>query len=67
MVIDLANPEQSLATLAGGQSEDPASPHYADQMKIWVDGQYLPLYFCRSPGELPPAEIESQLSLEPEE
>jgi len=67
MVIDLANPEQSFAILAGGQSEDPASPHYTDQMKFWVDGQYLPLYFCPSPGELPPAQIESQLFLEPEE
>jgi len=67
MVIDLANPEQSFAILEGGQSEDPASPHYADQMKFWVDGQYLPLYFCPSPGGLPPAQIESQLFLEPEE
>jgi penicillin amidase len=67
MVIDLGNPERSFAILAGGQSENPTSPHYDDQMKLWLDSQYLPLYFCPAPGELPPAQVESQLSLEPEE
>jgi acyl-homoserine lactone acylase PvdQ len=27
----------------GGQSEDPASPHYADQMLLWCTGKYIPL------------------------
>lgn len=65
MVIDLTNPEQSFAVMAGGQSEDPASLHYDDQVRFWIDGQYLPLYFCQSPRELPPEQIESQLFLEP--
>ena len=30
---------------------DPASSHYDDQVKFWVDGQYLPLYSYPSPGE----------------
>jgi hypothetical protein len=45
---------------------DPASPHYDDQPKFWVDGQYLPLYSYPSPGEFRPSQIESQLILEPE-
>jgi penicillin amidase len=66
MVIDLGNPEQSFAVNAGGQSEDPARRHYDDQVKFWVDGQYLPLYSYPAPGELRPSQIESQLILEPE-
>jgi penicillin G amidase len=27
----------------GGQSEDPASPWYTDQVALWWDGQYLPV------------------------
>jgi penicillin amidase len=27
----------------GGQSEDPASPWYADLVPLWWDGQYLPV------------------------
>ena len=44
----------------------PANPHYDDQVKFWVDGQYLPLYSYPAPGELRPSQIESQLILEPE-
>ena len=46
--------------------EDPAHRHYDDQVKFWVDGQYLPLYSYPAPGELRPSQIESQLILEPE-
>ncbi len=45
---------------------DPTCPHYDDQLKFWVDGQYLPLYSYPAPGEFRPAQIESQLILEPE-
>ena len=45
---------------------DPAHRHYDDQVKFWVDGQYLPLYSYPAPGELRPSQIESQLILEPE-
>jgi penicillin amidase len=27
----------------GGQSENPASPWYDDQILLWWDGQYLPM------------------------
>jgi penicillin amidase len=27
----------------GGQSENPASPWYADQIPLWWDNQYLPM------------------------
>ena len=44
----------------------PVNPHYEDQLKFWVDGQYLPLYSYPAPGRFRPAPIESQLILEPE-
>jgi penicillin amidase len=39
MVIDLANPDASVCVLAGGQSGHAASPHYADQLPLWLEGQ----------------------------
>ena len=30
---------------------DPACPHCDDQVKFWVDGQYLPLYSYPSRGK----------------
>jgi penicillin amidase len=46
-VIDLANPDQSLAILCGGQSGHPASPHYADQIVMWRRGEMRPAPFSR--------------------
>jgi penicillin G amidase len=65
MLVDFANLEGSVGVYPGGQSEDPASPHYADQMKPWAEGRYLPLYFYSSPKEFRPGETESTLALEP--
>ena len=36
--------------MAGGQSGDPASPHFADQITRYVDGNLRPIYFY--PDEL---------------
>ena len=33
----------------GGQSENPASPWYDDQVPLWWDGQYLPVPFPAGP------------------
>ncbi|HUI40642.1 MAG TPA: penicillin acylase family protein [Terriglobia bacterium] len=66
MVVDLGDLENSAGMYPGGQSEDPASPHYDDQMKPWAEGHYLPLPFPGKPGTLPPGQTESVLVLTPE-
>jgi penicillin amidase len=40
IVVDLADPMKAVATLAGGQSGNPLSEHYADGLLDWRDGQY---------------------------
>jgi len=39
-VVDLKDPMGAVATLAGGQSGNPLSPHYADWLTDWRDGRY---------------------------
>jgi penicillin amidase len=63
MVIDLSNVGHSFGMYPGGESEDPASPHYDDQMKPWAEGRYLPLYFYASASQFQPGEVESVLVL----
>jgi penicillin amidase len=38
--VDLADPMKAAATLAGGQSGNPLSEHYADGLLDWRDGVY---------------------------
>ncbi len=37
--------------LPGGQSENPDSPHHADEAELWRHNQQPPLYFNRSDVE----------------
>lgn len=39
IVVDLKDPMQASATLAGGQSGNPLSRHYADWLEDWRDGK----------------------------
>jgi len=39
MAVDLAQPEQALFSLPGGQSGNPCSPHYDDLLPLWRAGQ----------------------------
>ena len=39
MVIDLADPDRSMAVLAGGQSGHSASGHATDQLPLWIRSQ----------------------------
>jgi len=40
----------------GGQSENPASPWYADQIPLWWAGQYLPVPEPASAAQPPSAQ-----------
>jgi len=42
-VIDLDDPERSRFVLAGGQSGNPLSPHYADLFDLWLRGEGVPI------------------------
>lgn len=63
MVIDLADVERSRFVLAGGQSGNPLSPHYADLLELWLRGDGIPIAW--SPEAVAAATIE-QLTLEPD-
>ena len=65
MVVDFSDLGHSFGMYPGGQSEDPTSPHYDDQMKPWAAGRYLPLYFYPSPQAFQAGQVESVLVLEP--
>ena len=45
MIIDLKNLENSVSILAPGQSGNPASPHYQDQVEAWFKGYYHPILY----------------------
>ncbi len=58
MIVDLADPAQSVGVYPGGQSEDPGSPHYDDLMRLWAAGNYAPLNAVGEPDGLPgPAKV----------
>lgn len=52
-IIDLAQPARSVGIYPGGQSENPSSPLYTDQMPLWARGDYLPLNMVAQRSELP--------------
>jgi penicillin amidase len=62
MIADVGNWDRSLAMNAPGQSEAPASPHFADLAKLWSGGEYFPLAFSEAAVQ---ANAETVLSLMP--
>jgi len=44
-IIDLADWDNSLWVITIGQSGQPLSPHYRDQLSRWDKGEYLPMIF----------------------
>jgi penicillin amidase len=46
-VFDLADWDRAVFTNAPGQSGQPGSPHYADLLKLWAEGRYVPLLYTR--------------------
>ncbi len=51
-LFDLADWDRALATSAPGQSGQPGSPHYADLLPLWAEGEYFPLAFSRRQVEV---------------
>lgn len=47
-LLDVSDWDASLGSLPGGQSENPASPHYNDLLGIWARGGYHPLPFSEA-------------------
>ena len=47
-VIDVGEWNNSLMLNLPGQSNDPRSPHYADQYRPWIEGEMLPMLFSRA-------------------
>jgi penicillin G amidase len=48
LIMDVGGWDNSLSVLPGGQSGNPASPHYEDGLLDWRDGRYHPLLFSRA-------------------
>jgi penicillin G amidase len=63
LLMDVGEWDNSLAVLPGGQSGNPASPHYEDGLLDWRNGRYHPLLFSRARVE---AAAKSILLLGPE-
>lgn len=62
MVVDLANLGNSRTVYPGGQSEHPLSPHYADGIELWRQGEFHRTLVYRPLIE---AEAEDTLLLRP--
>jgi penicillin amidase len=65
MVVELGPEVRAWGTYPGGQSGDPASPHYADRLPRWIAGELDALRFPRSPADLAPAQTAQRLTLTP--
>lgn len=48
LIVDLADFDRSIASLATGESGHPGSRHYADQLPLWRQGKHHPLPFSRN-------------------
>jgi len=46
-VVDLDDVSRSVSLNAPGQSGQPGSPHYADRIKAWLEGDYHPMLYQR--------------------
>ncbi len=62
MIVDLANPQHSRGVYPGGQSGNPANPHYDDQIALWAAGKYLPLNAVTDSKQLPSETQRSKLT-----
>jgi penicillin amidase len=63
MIVDLASPQYSLSVIPGGQSGQPFSPHYKDQVELWRSGKYRRVLMSQ---QLVAASSSSVLTLKPQ-
>ncbi|HZA26515.1 MAG TPA: penicillin acylase family protein [Actinomycetota bacterium] len=47
-IIDLSDLDASVGILTLGQSGNPVSPHFKDQLELWASGKHHPMPFTRS-------------------
>lgn len=47
MMAEISSPPRVFTMVPYGQSDDPNSPHFADQTKRYTNGQYKPAHFTR--------------------
>ena len=45
MVVTLGSPEGTTTIYPGGQSGNPLSPHYADQLEVWLRREYKTIQY----------------------
>lgn len=50
-VVDFGDLRRSVSVLPTGQSGQPASPHYDDQLPLWLRGRYHPMLWDRADVE----------------
>ncbi len=62
MVVNLGAPQASVTVYPGGQSGNPLSPHYDDQLALWLRGEHKGVLFPTAAG-LPAGRLESTLVL----
>lgn len=65
MVVDLGPEVRAWGIYPGGQSGDPASPRYRDQLASWLAGALDPLYFPRSSRDMDAGSTAATLTLVP--
>ncbi|MFO0946276.1 MAG: penicillin acylase family protein [Planctomycetota bacterium] len=64
MIVDFGNLHRSVGVYPGGQSEDPQSPHYDDQMKLWEKLQFVDLNMVGK-EKLPASAVRHRWTLNP--
>ena len=62
MVVTLGTPENSTTVYPGGESGNPLSPHYADQLTLWLRREYKTIQYPTA-SALPAGKLESTLIL----
>ena len=65
MVVNMSNVSRSFGIYPGGESENPASPLYANYVNGWIDGTYLPLLYYPTPTSIPSNETLDTITLVP--
>ncbi len=65
MVVNMSDISKSYGVYPGGQSENPASPLYANYVQDWINGTYLPLIFVSNPTTFKQSSIMDTITILP--